>query len=93
MHLQHPYSITLKQLNVMETNLAPLAMPCKKITHEGYPNLPDNEREPVAIKDLKWFVNHIGQMVFVASRSYNGLVTVDDHTQAKQLYNNQYEGY
>ncbi|MCW3108463.1 MAG: hypothetical protein JWQ09_2969 [Segetibacter sp.] len=77
----------------METNLAPLAMPCKKITHDGYPNLPENELEKVPIKDLKWFVNQIGSFVFVASHSYKGIVQIDDHGQARQFYNNQYEGY
>lgn len=76
----------------METNLAPLAMPCKKVS-QCYATLPENDPDKIPIKDIKWFVNQIGSFVCVASHTCTVIVKIDDHDQARQLYNNQYEGY
>lgn len=73
----------------METKLTPLAMPCKN----GYPNSIHRDWENTPIKKLEWFINQIGSMVFASLSSYQGPIEVHDQDQAKQLYNNQFEGY
>jgi hypothetical protein len=53
----------------------------------------DEDIDTIPIRELQWFTNQISCLVFVTSPSYNGLVEIHDHVQAKQLYNNQADGY
>lgn len=58
--------------------------------HQDYKK---EDLEQILTRDLKWFVNQISSIVFVASRSYGSLVEITDCSLAKQLFNNQSEGY
>jgi hypothetical protein len=77
----------------MEIHLAPLAMPCKNVRHDGYPNLTQKERSQVPLKEIEWFINLVGQSIYVASASYNGVLHINDHAEAKEFFNSQGEGY
>ena len=60
---------------------------------DGYPNLTSNELDQVSLKGIDWFTKLISQHIYVASHSCCGIIRIDDQSHAKQLYNNQTEGY
>ncbi len=68
--------------------------PDNPLSHDGYPNLSEAEINQVPVREIKWFIDRIGDHVFSASPSgYNGIVKIGDQSDAKDLYNSQNEGY
>jgi hypothetical protein len=63
-------------------------------SHDGYPNLSEHELNQVQVKEIKWFIDRIGDIIFSASATdYNGSVKIYDQSHAKELCNSQDVGY
>ena len=76
----------------MDTNITPYKFPCKNVSHDGYPNLTQEEINQLPTRTENWFLKNVHKSIFVCSASINGLFEVT-YEQAKQLYKSQKQGF